>query len=81
MLSKRLLIWVTDLLPDAGALNDLATLVGRLTAARAGYLDELAAANIPADIDTLLARLTAARAGYLDELAAANIPADIDSRY
>lgn len=69
---------VTDLLPDAGALNDLATLIGRLTAARAGYLDELAAANLPADVDTLLARLTAARAGYLDELAAANIPADVD---
>jgi hypothetical protein len=50
-----------------------------LTAARAGYLDELAAANIPADIDTLLARLTAARAGYLDELAAANLPADVDT--
>lgn len=45
--------------------DDLET---RLTAARAGYLDELAAANIPADIDTLLARLTAIRAGYLDEL-------------
>lgn len=54
-------------------------LEGRLTAARAGYLDELAAANLPADVDTLLGRLTAARAGYLDELAAANIPADIDT--
>jgi hypothetical protein len=43
-------------------------LEGRLTAARAGYLDELAAANIPADIDNLLARLTALRAGYLDNL-------------
>ena len=51
------------------ALNDdLDTLLARLTLARAGYLDELAAANIPADIDTLLARLTATRAGYLDEL-------------
>lgn len=59
--------------------GDLTTLLGRLTAARAGYLDELAAANIPADIDTLLSRLSAARAGYLDELAAANIPADIDT--
>jgi len=49
------------------ALNtDLDTLLARLTAVRAGYLDELAAANIPADIDTLLARLTAVRAGYLD---------------
>lgn len=51
----------------------------RLTATRAGYLDELAAANLPADVDTLLARLSAARAGYLDELAAANIPADLDT--
>lgn len=58
----------TDLLPDAGALNDLNTLATRLTAVRAGYLDELAAANLPADVDTLLARLTAARAGYLDSL-------------
>lgn len=54
-------------------------LLARLTALRAGYLDELGPTNIPADIDTLLARLTALRAGYLDELAAANIPADIDT--
>lgn len=40
----------------------------RLTSARAGYLDELAAANIPTDLDTLIARLTSARAGYLDNL-------------
>ena len=57
----------------------LATALANYTAARAAYLDELAAANIPADIDTLLARLTAARAGYLDELAAANLPADVDT--
>ena len=37
-----------------GLVDDLET---RLTAARAGYLDELAAANIPADVDTLLARI------------------------
>lgn len=48
--------------------NYVDALETRLTAARAGYLDELAAANIPADIDTLIARLTALRAGYLDEL-------------
>lgn len=61
-----------------GALRDL---LARLTAARAGYLDELAAANIPADVDTLKAaigaiegatalhnKLTVARAGYLDNL-------------
>ncbi|MFC1910460.1 hypothetical protein ACFLXC_04130 [Chloroflexota bacterium] len=53
--------------------------VNRLTADRAGYLDELAAANIPTDIDTLLTRLSDVRAGYLDELAAANIPTDIDT--
>lgn len=46
-------------------IDDLET---RLTAARAGYLDELAAANIPADVDTILTRLSALRAGYLDEL-------------
>ena len=54
-------------------------LLTRITAARAGYLDELEAANLPSDIDDLLTRLSAARAGYLDELAAANIPADIDT--
>lgn len=52
-------------LPDSGGVT---TLLARLTAARAGYLDELDAANIPADIDTLLGRFTAARAGYLDNL-------------
>ena len=51
----------------------------RLSAARAGYLDELAAANLPTDVDTLLTRLSAVRAGYLDELAAANLPADLDA--
>lgn len=82
---------VTDLLPNSGALSDLATILtaiqhatyglsaietlvdeleSRLTAARAGYLDELAAANLPTDIDLLVARLTAARAGYLDNLSA-----------
>lgn len=44
--------------------DDLET---RLTAARAGYLDELAAANLPADIDTLVGRLTAARAAVLTD--------------
>jgi hypothetical protein len=50
--------------------NFVDELESRLTAARAGYLDELAAAAIPADIDTLLTRLSAARAGYLDNLSA-----------
>lgn len=49
-----------DLLAAGGA--------GELTAARAGYLDELGAANVPADIDTLLTRLSAARAGYMDNI-------------
>ena len=64
--------------------TDIDTLLARLTAARAGYLDELAAANLPTDIaliiayvDELETRLTAVRAGYLDELAAANLPTDI----
>lgn len=39
----------------------------RLTAARAGYLDELSSANIPADIDTLLTRITDARMGALTD--------------
>jgi hypothetical protein len=33
---------------------DVSVLEGRLTAARAGYLDELGAANLPADIDLIL---------------------------
>ena len=64
---------------DAMRGTDAATLRATWTDVRAGYIDELAAANIPADIDTLLTRLTAARAGYLDELAAANLPSDIDA--
>lgn len=46
--------------------SDMTTLKNRLTESRAGYLDELAAANLPADIDslksdsaTLLSRTTA----------------------
>ena len=67
----------------------MATALANYTAVRAVYLDELAAANLPADIDTILTRwtadlatalanYTAVRAGYLDELAAANLPSDID---
>lgn len=55
------------------------TLLSRLSSARAGYLDELASANIPADVDTLLLRLSATRAVYLDELSAANMPGDVDT--
>lgn len=54
---------------DLVTINNLVDdLESRLTAARAGYLDELQSANVPADIDTLLSRLSAARAGYLDAL-------------
>ena len=64
----------------ADSINErIETLDDNYTAARAVFLDELGAANLPADIDTLIARLTAARAGYLDELNAPNIPADVDT--
>lgn len=70
-----------DLLTIDNLVDDLET---RLTATRAGYLDELAAANVPADIDTLLTRITAAVAlasvcteARLAELDAANLPTDI----
>jgi len=53
------------------ALNtDLDTLLGRLTATRAGYLDNLSggAVALNSDMATLLTRLSAIRAGYLDNL-------------
>lgn len=79
-----------DLVTIAGALvtidNVVDDLEGRLTAVRAGYLDKLAAANIPADIDTLLTRITAAVAlasvcteARLAELDAANLPTTTDN--
>ena len=50
---------ITDALPDSGALttidSNLTTLLSRLSAARAGYLDELSSANLPSDIDLILA--------------------------
>ena len=58
-----------------GLVDDLET---RLSAVRAGYLDELGPLNIPADVDILLTRLSAVRTGYLDELGPTNIPADVD---
>ena len=55
--------------PTADSINErIKTLDDAYTAARAGYLDELAAANLPTDVGTLLTRLSAVRAGYLDEL-------------
>ncbi len=62
---------------------DVDTLLTRLSAIRAGYLDNLSAgavalaANWTAALATALGNYTAARAGYLDELAAANLPTDI----
>jgi len=71
---------VTDNLPNAGALSDLATLATRLSAARAGYLDNLNvagtlantdnASSFMADITTLAleATLTAMKGtGWTDE--------------
>jgi len=54
--------------PPQGNKADVSTLESRLTAVRAGYLDELAAANLPTDVGNLLTRLSATRAGYLDAL-------------
>ena len=51
----------------ATILADVTTLLARLTAARAGYLDQIPTST--ADITTLIGRLTALRAGYLDNLA------------
>jgi hypothetical protein len=51
---------------------DMATLLGRLSSTRAGYLDNLSAAIASAaDMATLLSRLSATRASYLDNLSAA----------
>ena len=55
-------------------LADTATLLTRLSATRAGYLDYLANGTyglsaLNTDLDTLLTRLTSARAGYIDYLA------------
>lgn len=70
-----------DLLTIDNLVDDLES---RVTAVRAGYLDELSAANIPSDIDTLLSRITAAVAlasvcteARLSELDAANLPTDV----
>lgn len=61
---------------DLKVLNDLVILLARLTAARAGYLDELAAANIPLDIDRLIQAGIAASGTVVDVGAAA---ADFDT--
>lgn len=53
-----------------GDTSGVTTLLSRLSAARAGYLDNLSAGAVAqsTDIATLLARLTLTRAGYLDNL-------------
>jgi len=55
-----------DTIPTINGKAD--TLLTRLSAARATYLDELAPANLPTDIATLLTRLSATRATYLDSI-------------
>ena len=62
---------ITDALPNAGALSDLATI---LTAIQNGTYGLSA---LEALVDDLETRLSAIRAGYLDELAAANLPTDV----
>ncbi len=91
ILTTNLDTTVSSRAPGATALTNvtwtdaLATALANYTAARAGYLDELAAANIPTDlaniiayVDELEARLTAARAGYLDNLSAGAVALNAD---
>jgi hypothetical protein len=55
---------------------DMTTLLGRVSAVRAGYFDNLSAAIASAaDMATVLSRLSADRATYLDELANGTITA------
>lgn len=58
--------------PATAISTDIATLLTRLSALRAGYLDNLSggAVALAADMTTVLSRLTALRAGYLDNLSA-----------
>jgi hypothetical protein len=59
----------------AGAVTSLNTLLGRLTATRAGYIDNISVATATnTDMATVLGRLTATRAGYLDNLSAGVVP-------
>lgn len=56
----------------SGVGTNVSTLLTRLSAARAGYLDNLSAGAVAlaSAVQTLIDRLTAARAGYLDNLSA-----------
>ena len=71
-------------LATAASITTLSALVddleGRLTAARAGYLDNLSAgaAALQASVDDLEGRLTAARAGYLDNLSGGAVALNSD---
>lgn len=78
------IVFATDFAANYDTVNDrwadnvgVGTLLGRLSATRAGYLDNLsggavalasALATAQADLTALVGRLTAARAGYLDNL-------------
>jgi len=60
--------------------TDVTTLLTRLSAARAGYLDNLSAGAVAlnADMATVLTRLSAVRAGYLDNLSAGAVALNAD---
>jgi hypothetical protein len=72
---------VTTLTNAPSDSSGVTTLLGRLTSARAGYLDNLNGSTLP-DIETgvssLLTRLTATRAGYLDYLDRINGAMELD---
>ncbi len=65
---------------EADLYTDTQALVGRLTATRAGYLDNLSAGAIAlnSDMATVLTRLSAARAGYLDNLSVGAVALNSD---
>lgn len=75
----------TGFVKDTNSLVDL-PLSSDYSAARAGYLDELAAANIPADLDNVLADTNELQTddvpgliGALNDLSAADVNAEVDT--
>ena len=60
--------------------SDMATVLVRLSSARAGYLDNLSAGavSLDSDVATVLSRLSSARAGYLDNLSAGAVSLNSD---
>jgi hypothetical protein len=60
--------------------TQLQTLTTRLSAARAGYLDNLSSGIVAqsSEVQTLLSRLTAVRAGYIDNLSAGAVALNSD---